>query len=48
MFRAAVPEASVNEDGKAFALKNEVGAAGNGLMTTPASDSVRAENGGKL
>jgi hypothetical protein len=42
---AAVPEAAVHEDGEAGAAEDEVGAAGERLVTTPASDAGGAQNG---
>ena len=45
---AAVPEAAVNEDGKALAAKDEIGMAGHGLVPAPAGDAGGAEDGRQL
>lgn len=43
MFRAAVSEAAINEDGQTFTPKKEVRSAENTLMPAPASDAVPPE-----
>jgi len=42
---AAVPEAAIDEDGEAGALEDEIRAAGEGLVATPARDAVGAKDG---
>lgn len=44
MFGAAVPEATINEDGEGGATENEIGASNERLVATPTSDAVGAEN----
>ena len=43
-----MPETAVNEYGKALAVEDEIGLAGQGLVATPAGDAVGPENGGEL
>jgi hypothetical protein len=48
MVGTAMPETAVNEHGNALAAKDEVWAAGNVLVSAPASDAGGAENGRQL
>jgi len=45
MARTSVPEATINEDGKAFASKDEIGMAEDGLVPAPAGDPGGAQDG---
>jgi hypothetical protein len=46
MLRAAMPEAAIHEHRKTLLGKDEIRLAGNRLITAPADDSTRAEDGG--
>jgi hypothetical protein len=45
---AAVPEAAVNEDSQALTAENEVGAARERLVATPAGDAGGTQDGNQL
>jgi len=45
VFRAAVPEAAIDEDGEALAPEGEIWAAWQGLVAAPTREAGGAENG---
>ncbi len=44
---AAVPKTAVHEDGEALAAEDEIGLAGQPLVSAPAGDAVGTKNGGE-
>jgi len=48
VFRAAMPEATINEDCKALAAENEIGASQKRLVAPPPSEATDAQNVSEL
>ena len=48
MLFASMPKTAINENGKTFTRKNEIRFAGKREISTPASDSIRPEDGNQF
>lgn len=48
MLGTGVPEASIDKHGEALAPENEIGPSRQRLMTAPAGNAIRPQNGGQL